>query len=81
MVQQTEHVTVISLTSQCYVFEYGTPQLLEMFLVFVADVFLLTWGEAQEIMPATGLQGQVCSYVPMGANGWEVKLATSLMMF
>ena len=33
------------------------------FWVFVADVFLLTWVGAQEIMPATVLLGQVCTFV------------------
>lgn len=34
-----------------------------LFWVFVADVFLLTWVGAQEIMPATVLLGQVCSVI------------------
>jgi quinol-cytochrome oxidoreductase complex cytochrome b subunit len=34
-----------------------------LFWVFVADVFLLTWVGAQEIMPATVLLGQVCTLV------------------
>jgi ubiquinol-cytochrome c reductase cytochrome b subunit len=34
-----------------------------LFWVFVADVFLLTWVGAQEIMPATVLLGQVCTVV------------------
>jgi ubiquinol-cytochrome c reductase cytochrome b subunit len=34
-----------------------------LFWVFVADVFLLTWVGAQEIMPATVLLGQVCTFV------------------
>jgi quinol-cytochrome oxidoreductase complex cytochrome b subunit len=34
-----------------------------VFWVFVADVFLLTWVGAQEIMPATVLLGQVCTFV------------------
>jgi ubiquinol-cytochrome c reductase cytochrome b subunit len=33
------------------------------FWVFVADVFLLTWVGAQEIMPATVLLGQVCTVI------------------
>lgn len=32
-----------------------------LYWVFVADLFLLTWVGAQEIMPATVLLGQVCS--------------------
>ena len=34
-----------------------------LFWVFVADVFLLTWVGAQEIMPATVLLGQVCTFI------------------
>jgi len=34
-----------------------------LFWVFVADVFLLTWVGAQEIMPATVLLGQVCTVI------------------
>nr|BBQ09630.1 cytochrome b [Volvocales sp. NrCl902] len=34
-----------------------------LYWVFVADVFLLTWVGAQEIMPATVLLGQVCTVV------------------
>lgn len=34
-----------------------------LFWVFVADVFLLTWVGAQEIMPATVLLGQICTFV------------------
>ncbi len=34
-----------------------------LFWVFVADVFLLTWVGAQEIMAATILLGQVCTIV------------------
>ncbi len=34
-----------------------------LFWVFVADVFLLTWVGAQEIMPSTVLLGQVCTVI------------------
>jgi ubiquinol-cytochrome c reductase cytochrome b subunit len=34
-----------------------------LYWVFVADLFLLTWVGAQEIMPATVLLGQVCSVI------------------
>jgi ubiquinol-cytochrome c reductase cytochrome b subunit len=34
-----------------------------LFWIFVADVFLLTWVGAQEIMPATVLLGQVCTVI------------------
>jgi ubiquinol-cytochrome c reductase cytochrome b subunit len=34
-----------------------------LFWVFVADLFLLTWVGAQEIMPATVLLGQVCTVI------------------
>jgi ubiquinol-cytochrome c reductase cytochrome b subunit len=34
-----------------------------LFWVFVADVFLLTWLGAQEIMPATVLLGQICTFL------------------
>jgi ubiquinol-cytochrome c reductase cytochrome b subunit len=34
-----------------------------LFWIFVADVFLLTWLGAQEIMPATVLLGQICTVV------------------
>ena len=34
-----------------------------LFWIFVADVFLLTWLGAQEIMPATVFLGQICTVV------------------
>lgn len=34
-----------------------------LYWLFVADLFLLTWVGAQEIMPATVLLGQVCSVI------------------
>ena len=34
-----------------------------LYWVLVADVFLLTWVGAQEIMPATVLLGQICSFI------------------
>lgn len=34
-----------------------------LFWIFVADVFLLTWLGAQEIMPATVLLGQICTVI------------------
>jgi ubiquinol-cytochrome c reductase cytochrome b subunit len=34
-----------------------------LFWVFVADVFLLTWLGAQEIMPSTVLLGQICTVI------------------
>lgn len=34
-----------------------------LYWIFVADVFLLTWLGAQEIMPATVLLGQICTVI------------------
>jgi len=35
----------------------------QLYWVFVADVFLLTWVGAQEILPSTVILGQVCSII------------------